>query len=56
MVRLAIILLGALHLDELERVLNLAWVGFCAYTWVAPAVFRRMLQSELQNVVLRPDF
>jgi len=54
--RLAIILAGALELERVEELLRLGWLGFCAYTWVAPEVFRRMLARELETVVLRPDF
>lgn len=54
--RLAIILAGALDLEALERALDLAWMGFCAYTWVGPAVFRRMIANELGTVRLDPNF
>ena len=55
-VRLAIILAGAAGYDGLEDGLSWAWMGFCAYTWYAPAMFRRMLQRDLDTVTLRRDF
>jgi len=55
-VRLAIILAGAAGLDTLERLLSYGWLGFCAYTWVAPGLFRRMLERDLREVALRPDY
>jgi tetratricopeptide (TPR) repeat protein len=54
--RLAMILAGALDLEVLEQVLSLAWLGFCAYTWVAPGVFRSMLEKDIKTVVLDSDF
>jgi len=50
------ILAGAFDLDALERVLSWAWLGFCAYTWVAPSIFRRMLEADLKSVVLDREF
>jgi tetratricopeptide (TPR) repeat protein len=32
------------------------WFGFCAYTWFAPALFRRSIERELETVRLRPDY
>lgn len=55
-VRLAIILAGAAGLENLELWLSRIWLGFCAYTWFAPAIFRRMLGRELSSVVLRDDY
>jgi tetratricopeptide (TPR) repeat protein len=55
-VRLAIIVAGGLGFEDLEDALAKAWLGFCAYTWVAPGLFRRMLQRELGSVVLREDY
>lgn len=39
--------------SELVRTL---WLGVCAYSWVAPGIFRKMLEAELQKVRLRDDF
>jgi tetratricopeptide (TPR) repeat protein len=54
--QLAIIAAEAADLDVLAAVLDWAWLGFCAYTWSAPVLFRRMLDKELKQVQLRPDF
>jgi tetratricopeptide (TPR) repeat protein len=56
LVRLAIIIAGAFELDAVERLLSLAWLGFCAYTWIAPGMFHRMLERDLREVTLRPDY
>lgn len=55
-VRIAIILLGAYGYEDAEILLRKIWLGFCAYTWFAPAIFERMLRRELSNVTLRDDF
>ncbi len=54
--QLAMIVAGALGLDGLEGILGWAWLGFCAYTWLAPALFRRMLERELRTVTLADDY
>lgn len=54
--RLLIILAGALGYETLEAALGYAWLGFCAYTWFAPGLFRKMLQQEIRQVRLDPDF
>jgi len=40
----------------LSMALSVTWLAFVAYTWVAPALFQRMIRSELATVQLRPDF
>lgn len=55
-VRIAIIAADALGLDGLSAVLSLSWLGLCAYTWVAPGMFRRMVARSLDSVRLDPDF
>lgn len=55
-VRLAIIILGALGFEDLEVFLSKVWLGFCAYTWIAPEVFGWMLKRELGTVTLREDY
>lgn len=55
-VQVAIILAAALDLDLALRVLRWGWLGFCGYTWVAPALFKRMLERDLGTVVLDPNF
>ena len=56
LVRLLVILVGALGHDGWEQALTYVWLAFCAYTWIAPSVFRRMLARELETVALRPDY
>lgn len=55
-VRLAIIISDGLGLDTVSRVLTLAWLGLCAYTWIAPELFRRMVERSLGTVRLDPNF
>jgi Tfp pilus assembly protein PilF len=56
LVRVAIIVADHFDADRLAAGLHLAWLGFCAYTWVGPALWRRMVQQELQTVRLRDDY
>jgi Flp pilus assembly protein TadD len=55
-VQVAIILATAADLELLEKVLGWAWLGFCAYTWIAPGMFKRMLERDIGSVELDPDF
>ncbi|HEU0034821.1 MAG TPA: tetratricopeptide repeat protein [Kofleriaceae bacterium] len=55
-VQLAIILSGAVGLPMLERFLRWSWLGFCAYTWFAPELFKRWLANDLGKVTLDPDY
>jgi tetratricopeptide (TPR) repeat protein len=55
-VRLAILLFHAAGWEDLARVIQWGWLAFCAYTWVAPELFRRALQRDLATVVLRDDY
>ena len=32
------------------------WLGICAYTWIAPGIFVRMLKREREGVKLRKSF
>jgi tetratricopeptide (TPR) repeat protein len=54
--RLLIILVGAAGFEDLEVWLGRIWLGFCAYTWFAPEIFKWMLSRELQTVVLDDDY
>lgn len=54
--RIAMIVAGALGYETLEQILVYTWLGFCAYTWFAPAIFRWMLQRDLGTVTLDPDY
>lgn len=55
-VQVAIILATAADLELVEQILYWGWLGFCAYTWIAPGLFKRMLERDLGSVVLDPDF
>lgn len=46
----------ALGFETIAMVLDRAWLVFCVYTWVAPGIFRWMLQNDLGTVKLRDDF
>ena len=54
--QIAIIISDELDLTRLTLVLSLGWLGFCAYTWFAPALFQRMVARSLEAVRLDPDF
>ncbi|MGE0548253.1 MAG: tetratricopeptide repeat protein [Kofleriaceae bacterium] len=54
--QIAVIVASAFDLDTLEAALRYAWLGLCAYTWIAPVVFRRMLEHDLGTVTLDPEF
>jgi tetratricopeptide (TPR) repeat protein len=56
LVQVAIILAAAADLELLEKVLYWGWLGFCGYTWIAPGLFKRMLERDLGSVELDPDF
>jgi tetratricopeptide (TPR) repeat protein len=55
-VQIALILAVAADLELAEKILYWGWLGFCAYTWIAPGLFKRMLERDLGSVVLDPDF
>jgi tetratricopeptide (TPR) repeat protein len=55
-VQIAIILAAAADLPLVEKVLEWGWLAFCAYTWIAPGLFKRMLERDLGSVVLDPEF
>jgi len=54
--RILIIVTDELGLDVLSRVLQIAWLGFSAYTWFAPELFRQWLKAELGAVKLDPEY
>jgi tetratricopeptide (TPR) repeat protein len=54
--QLGMILAEAGGADTLASVLSWSWLAFCAYTWIAPGLFRRRIQRELAQVRLRDDF
>lgn len=53
LVKLALLDLG---LPLASEIVDKAWLATCVYTWVAPRVFRSMLDKELRGVTLRDDF
>lgn len=55
-VQIAIIVTDELGFEGVTRILALGWIGLCAYTWFAPALFRRMVARSLQTVRLDPEF
>jgi hypothetical protein len=42
--------------EMLQQLIAYGWLGICAYSWFAPVIYRRMLEKELAQVSLRPDF
>jgi Flp pilus assembly protein TadD len=42
--------------SELENIVDLIWLAFCAYTWIGPSLFRRSLAKELEQVRLSRDY
>jgi len=55
-VEILTILAGHFDYDRIKALLDWGWLGFCAYTWFAPELFKRMLASDLGTVALDPDF
>lgn len=55
-VRVVIIVTDELGYEGIAKLLSYAWLGFCAYTWFAPELFRQWLKSELGTVKLDPDY
>ncbi|MEJ7601046.1 MAG: hypothetical protein WKG01_24295 [Kofleriaceae bacterium] len=47
--RVAMILAGAAGLVALERLLYWVWLVGCAYTWLAPHLYRRMVADALES-------
>jgi tetratricopeptide (TPR) repeat protein len=55
--RAAVILLEGEGTDgRYVQAIQVTWIAFCVYTWVAPALFERALRKEMQEVRLNPDF
>jgi tetratricopeptide (TPR) repeat protein len=51
-----IILAGAAGFPDLQNILRWGWMGFCAYTWYAPVLFKKLLSRDISGVVLDPEF
>ncbi|HEY0194072.1 MAG TPA: tetratricopeptide repeat protein [Kofleriaceae bacterium] len=56
LVRVLVIVTDELGHEAIARIISWAWLAFCAYTWIAPALFRRMLEKSLGTVTLDPNF
>lgn len=54
--RAATILLEGTEYDRFAGMVTLVWLGAVVYTWVAPGMYQKMLEKELESVRLRPDF
>jgi Flp pilus assembly protein TadD len=54
--RVAIIITDELGYEAIARALGFLWLGWCVYTWFAPALFRRMVARSLGEVRLDPEF
>ena len=54
--QLTVLVAHDLGLELLGDLVSYAWLAFCVYTWVGPAMFRRALDAELDDVRLRDDF
>jgi hypothetical protein len=52
---LTMVLLDMGQTDAAHTV-QLAWLAFVIYTWIAPSLFQRMVQKELKQVLLRSDY
>lgn len=56
LMRMLIIVTDELGYEMISKALSYGWLGFCAYTWFAPEMFKRWLKQELGSVKLDPDF
>jgi len=55
-IRVATLLLQDFGYAPAATLLSYAWLGFCVYSWVAPVLFQRALQRELEDVRLGAEF
>lgn len=56
LIQLIVIVADDSGLELTAVVVRMLWLAFCAYTWVAPARFRRMVEDSLGTVHLDPEF
>jgi Tfp pilus assembly protein PilF len=56
LMRILIIVTDELGYEMISHALGFGWLGFCAYTWFAPEMFRSWLKQELGSVRLDPEF
>ena len=54
--RIMTIALGQFGHAQAAGIASIGWLLFCVYTWVAPAMFAKMLAREMQSVSLKPDY
>ena len=54
--RLAVLLLRDFELGEIAEIISYVWLAIVAYSWVAPMIFNRMLQRELDEIEIDPDY
>jgi tetratricopeptide (TPR) repeat protein len=55
-IRVSTLVLQDFGMPAAADMLTYLWLGFCAYSWVAPALFQRALAKELERVKLNADF
>ena len=51
-----VLVVGDLGYPGAQAPLMLAWLAFCIYTWVGPALFRKQLARELRPAALRSEY
>lgn len=54
--RVGVMVLGDFGYENAQLPLVLAWLGFCVYTWVGPAVFEKQLKRELEPARIDPKY
>lgn len=42
--------------EDIAELVQMLWLGIVVYTWVAPAIFARLLAKELRGIDLRDDY
>jgi len=55
-VRLAAIIADAHGAPGVSASFTYLWLAFCIYTWVAPSLFQKQIDKELEPVTLRKGF
>jgi hypothetical protein len=51
-----VLVAGDLGHPLIQGVLALAWIGFCIYTWVGPALFQKQIKRELEPASLHSKY
>lgn len=54
--RVGTMVLGDLGHESAQLPLALAWLAFCVYTWVGPALFAKQLKRELEPARIDPKY